>query len=132
MSTTVKRTLIPIKFDSAAEAAGLTEEERAQAVRQLAAEIPSDKTGLWAWKVKWDFVDESILSEQLRPFVEKKIVEYLGVQEQMLIEAVEEHVRKRGDPGELVELLEGVSSTTSHFLLTLTPCRLWTRRPKCW
>ena len=107
--TTAKRTLIPIKFDSKAEAMGLTEEERAQAVRQLAADIPSDKEGLWNWPVKWEHVDETVLWEQLKPFVEKKIVEYLGVQEQMLVEVVEEHVRKRAGPQGLVELLEGVS-----------------------
>lgn len=106
---TQKRALVPIKFDSAAEASGLTEEERAQAARQLAAEIPTEKEGLWKWDVKWEFVDESVLTEQLRPFVEKKIVEYLGVQEQMLVEVVEEHVRKHGPPQELVEQLEMVS-----------------------
>ena len=106
--TSTKRTLIPIKFDSAAEASGLTDEERAQAARQLAADIPSEKDGLWKWPVKWDYVDESVLSEQLKPFVEKKIVEYLGVQEQMLVEVVEEHIRKRGTPQDLVEQLEGV------------------------
>ena len=108
-----KRTLIPIKFDSAAEASGLTDEERAQAARQLAADIPNEKAGLWAWPVKWEFVDEGVVVEQLKPFVEKKIVEYLGVQEQMLVEVVERHVRDRGGPGELVELLEGVSLACS-------------------
>jgi hypothetical protein len=108
--TSTKRTLIPIKFDTAAEAASMTEEERAQAARQLAADIPSEKEGLWKWPVKWEFVDETVLSEQLKPFVEKKIMEYLGVQEQMLVEVVEEHIRKRGGPGELVEQLEGVSN----------------------
>ncbi|KAH1514892.1 hypothetical protein KXX29_000719 [Aspergillus fumigatus] len=103
---TARRPLIPIKFDSATEAAGLSDEERAQAARQLAAEIPTDKEGLWKWDVKWEFVDESVLREQLKPFVEKKIVEYLGVQEQMLVDVVEEHVRKHGHPQELVEQLE--------------------------
>lgn len=112
-----KRTLIPIKFDSAADAMGLTEEERTQAVRQLAADIPSDKDGLWRWPIKWEFVDETILSEQLRPFVEKKIVEYLGVQEQMLVEVVEEWIRKRGEPQGLVGELEGVSLFSTHSLL---------------
>lgn len=107
--TTSKRTLVPIKFDSSAEASALTEEERQQAARQLAAEIPADKDGLWTWDVKWEFVDESVLVDQLRPFVEKKIVEYLGVQEQMLVEVVEEHIRSRGKPQDLVEQLEGVS-----------------------
>ena len=109
--SSAKRTLIPIKFDSAADAMGLSEEERAQAVRQLAADIPSDKEGLWNWPVKWDFVDETVLSEQLKPFVEKKIVEYLGVQEQMLVEVAEDHIRKRGAPQALVEELEGVRNS---------------------
>lgn len=106
---TTRRQLIPIKFDSAAEAAGLSDEERAQAARQLAGEIPTDKDGLWKWEIKWEFVDEAVISDQIKPFVEKKIVEYLGVQEQMLVDVVEEHVRKHGSPQELVEQLEMVS-----------------------
>ena len=112
--SSTKRTLIPIKFDSAADAMGLTEEERAQAVRQLAADIPSDKDGLWKWPVKWEFVDETVLGDQLKPFVEKKIVEYLGVQEQMLVEVVEDHIRKRGEPQALVRELEEVSLQSLH------------------
>lgn len=106
---TAKRTLVPIKFESAAEASGLSDEERAQIARQLAAEIPSDKEGLWNWDVKWEFVDEAVLADQLKPFVEKKIMEYLGVQEEMLVDVVEEHIRRHGKPQELVEQLAEVS-----------------------
>ena len=131
-----KRTLIPIQFENAAEASRLTEEERAQAARQLAADIPSDKDGLWKWSVKWEFVDETVLGEQLKPFVEKKIVEYLGVQEQMLVEVVEDHIRKKGSPQDLVEQLEGVSACNYGLfsaLSMLTICsRLWMKRLRCW
>ncbi|KAI9821194.1 MAG: hypothetical protein M1827_003928 [Pycnora praestabilis] len=120
-STTTKRTLIPIKFDSAAEASGLSDEERAQAARQLAADIPSDKEGLWKWPVKWDFVDDTVLGEQLKPFVEKKIMEYLGVQEQMLVDVVEEHIRKRGQPQDLVEQLDGALDEEAEVLVK----KLW-------
>ncbi|KAL8801721.1 MAG: hypothetical protein Q9182_004260 [Xanthomendoza sp. 2 TL-2023] len=119
--TSAKRTLIPIKFDSAADAMGLSDEERAQAARQLAADIPSDKEGLWKWPIKWEFVDETVIGEQLRPFVEKKIMEYLGVQEQMLVEAVEGHVRKRGGPQELVNELEGALDEEAEALVK----KLW-------
>ena len=113
-----KRTLIPIEYD---DVKGLTEEERTQAVRQLAADIPSDKDGLWGWSVKWEFLDDGVITGQIRPFVEKKIVEYLGVQEQMLVEVVEDHIRKRGKPQDLVGELEGVS------LLSLRVGRIWYR-----
>lgn len=116
-----KRTLIPIKFDPSAPVAQMTDEERDQAVRQLAAEIPTDKDGLWAWDVKWEFVDDSVIVEKLRPFVEKKIVEYLGVQEQLLVEVVEEHVRQRGKPQELVEQLEGALDEEAEVLVK----KLW-------
>lgn len=115
--STTKRQLVPIKFDPASEAAdaaaagagaGLSEEEREQAVRALAQEIPSEKSGLWQWDVKWDYLDEAVIREKLRPFVEKKLVEYLGVQEQLLIEVVEEHLRKHNKPSELVEELAEV------------------------
>jgi len=119
---TSKRTLIPIKFDPSTSSAGaLTDEERDQAVRQLAAEIPTEKEGLWKWEVKWEFVDEAVIVEKLRPFVEKKIVEYLGVQEQLLVEVVEEHVRTRGGPQELVEQLEGALDEEAEVLVK----KLW-------
>ncbi|KAI0888747.1 uncharacterized protein GGS22DRAFT_152272 [Annulohypoxylon maeteangense] len=101
---TSRRQLIPIQFEPAA-AAAMSDEERDQAVRALAQEIPNEKEGLWEWDVKWDYLDEGVIREKLRPFVEKKLVEYLGVQEQLLIEVVEEHLRKHAKPGELVEEL---------------------------
>ncbi|GAP82719.2 putative RNA-binding protein rbm25 [Rosellinia necatrix] len=105
---TTRRQLIPIKFEPTM-AAAMSDEERDQAVRALAQEIPNEKDGLWGWDVKWDYLDEGVIREKLRPFVEKKLVEYLGVQEQLLIEVVEEHLRKHGKPEELVvELAEAL------------------------
>ncbi|KAG6055391.1 hypothetical protein E4U17_003006 [Claviceps sp. LM77 group G4] len=102
-----KRQLIPIQMEPISGAAAMTEEEISQAVRALAQEIPSEKEGLWNWEVKWDYMDDSIVREKLRPFVEKKVVDYLGVQEEMLVEAVEEHLRKHGTAPALVDELEG-------------------------
>lgn len=104
-----KRQLIPIQFEPTSASASMTDEEISQAIRALAQEIPSDKEGLWSWEVKWDYMDDGVVKEKLRPFVEKKIVEYLGVQEEMLVEAVEEHLRGHGTAAALVEELEGVS-----------------------
>jgi hypothetical protein len=103
-----KRQLVPIQFEPSSASAGMTDEEIQQAIRALAQEIPSEKEGLWNWQVKWEFMDESIVRDKLRPFVEKKIVEYLGVQEEMLVEAVEDHLRNHGTAAALAEELEGV------------------------
>lgn len=104
-----KRQLIPIQMEPISGAAAMTEEEITQAVRALAQEIPSEKEGLWSWEVKWDYMDDAVIRDKLRPFVEKKVVDYLGVQEEMLVEAVEEHLRKHGTAAALADELEGVS-----------------------
>ncbi|RKF57894.1 U1 snRNP-associated protein usp107 [Golovinomyces cichoracearum] len=117
-----KRTLVPIKFDQATSSSvSLTDEERDQAVRQLAAQIPTEKKGLWAWDVKWDMMDDTVIVDKLRPFVEKKIMEYLGVQEQLLVEVVEAHIRSRGKPQDLVEQLEGALDEEAEVLVK----KLW-------
>ncbi|RMD39451.1 hypothetical protein DV735_g5678, partial [Chaetothyriales sp. CBS 134920] len=101
-----KRTLVPIQFDKN-DTATMTEEERRDAAKQLAGEIPSDLASLSAWPVKWDHIDESIITERLRPFIEKKIVEYLGVQEDMLVDVVVSALQARKGAGAIKEELEG-------------------------
>ncbi|KAK6496526.1 hypothetical protein TWF481_002540 [Arthrobotrys musiformis] len=98
-----RRVLIPIQYEDNATA---DDESREELVKALAQEIPSDKNGLWNWKVNWEFVDDAMIKEKLQPFVEKKIVEYLGVQEQELITFVLEHIKKRGSATDLVKELE--------------------------
>ncbi|OAA76593.1 Splicing factor PWI [Akanthomyces lecanii RCEF 1005] len=108
-----RRQLIPIEYDASttgrgsAADSGLTDEEISQAVRALAQEIPSDKEGLWRWAVQWEYMDDGVIADKLKPFVERKIVEYLGVREEMLVDTVEEHLRKHGTAAALAEELEG-------------------------
>lgn len=102
-----KRVLIPIQYDPAADK-GMDEETRERAVRDLAKEIPTDREGLFKWPVAWEFVDEQMVEEKLHPFVEKKIVEYLGVCEGELVRFVVEHIRKRAGAEDLVKELEMV------------------------
>ncbi|KAL9057234.1 MAG: hypothetical protein Q9162_002438 [Coniocarpon cinnabarinum] len=97
------RQLMPIAEDSTRNS-GLSAEERHRAARQLALEIPSDRRGLWAWNVKWDYVDVGVMS-QLRDFVERKIIEALGVMEERQVDLVEESVKKRVKPQDLVDKL---------------------------
>ena len=110
-STQDRRKLIPIpasQLDSVkAQAQDMTDEERASAAQALATEIPTDKDALWAWDVSWKYLDSDIIEDRLRPFVEKKIVEYLGVQEQMVVDVVINALGEKQTPQNLVKELEG-------------------------
>jgi RNA-binding protein 25 len=103
-----KRTLIPINFDAAIRA-NLTEEEIAEAQRQLARDIPSDKDGLWKWPVSWSHLPEKNIDKDIRDWTANKALELTGLQDEDLVEAVVAHLRKRGGPQALVEDLEPVS-----------------------
>jgi RNA-binding protein 25 len=100
-----KRTLIPINFEAAASA-NLTQEEVEDAQRQLARDIPNDKAGLWTWPVSWTHLLDKHIENDIKVWTANKVLESLGVQEDMLVDAVVEHLKGRGSPQDLVENLE--------------------------
>jgi hypothetical protein len=103
--TTKKRTLIPINFDASIRA-NLTAEEIVEAQQQLAREIPSDKEGLWEWKVSWEHLLDRAIDNDIKNWAEKKILDVMGVQEDLLVDAIVDHLRAKGKPQALVENLE--------------------------
>ncbi|KAL5117127.1 hypothetical protein ACEQ8H_004952 [Pleosporales sp. CAS-2024a] len=102
-----KRTLIPINYDAAIRA-NLTEEEVADAQRQLARDIPNDKTGLWEWNVAWAHLPEKNIDKDIREWTANKALELTGLQDEDLVEAVVGHLRNRGSPQALMEDMEPV------------------------
>lgn len=100
-----KRTLIPINFDAAVRA-NLTQEEVEDAQRQLARDIPNDKEGLWKWPVSWQHLLDKHIEKDIKDWAANKVLEHLGLQEDMLVDAIVEHLRNHGSPEELVENLE--------------------------
>lgn len=100
-----KRTLIPINFDAAVRA-NLTQEEIEEAQRQLARDIPNDKEGLWKWPVSWEHLPEKNIDKDIKDWAANKVLELMGLQEDMLVDAIVEHLRNKGGPQALVENLE--------------------------
>jgi RNA-binding protein 25 len=107
---TKKRTLIPINFDAAVRA-NLTQEEVEDAQKQLARDIPADKDGLWKWPVSWEHLPDKNVDEDIKKWAANKVLDLLGVQEDMLVDTVVEHLRSHGGAQSLVENLEPVSGS---------------------
>lgn len=103
-----KRALIPINFDAAVRA-NLTQEEVEDAQRQLARDIPNDKEGLWKWPISWEHLPEKNIDKDIKEWAANKVLELMGLQEEMLVDAIVEHLKSRGSPQALVENLEVVS-----------------------
>lgn len=110
-----KRTLIPINFDAAVRA-NLTQEEIEEAQRQLARDIPNDTAGLWNWKISWEHLPEKNIDKDIKDWAANKVLEIMGLQEDMLVDAIVEHLKSRGGPEALVANLEVVSTLFAYVM----------------
>ncbi|TKA31352.1 hypothetical protein B0A50_02197 [Salinomyces thailandicus] len=84
----------------------LSDEEKAEARRALAAEIPTTTEELFAFPVQWRYLSKKVLDDQIKPFVEKKVLESLGVQEELLVDTVLNGLSEKKSAREVVEDLQ--------------------------
>ena len=101
-----RKPLRPADFKPLAAGEKMTDEERQQATRQLAASLPDSTDGLFTWPVKWEHMPDSAITARIRPYVQKKVMDALGVQEDLLVDVIESIIRRHGTPQELVKELE--------------------------
>lgn len=120
-----KRTLIPIQYDPSTRA-NLTQEEMEDAQRQLARDIPNSKEGLWKWPVSWEHLSVKYIDKDIKDWAANKILELMGLQEDMIVDSIVEHLKNRGGPEPLVENLEIVSC--SNLMLCLDSMLMLYRR----
>jgi len=100
-----KRKLIPLDYDDDKQAEpkpqgkAATAEEKRQKIKQLIESIPTGKDELYAFTLDWDIVDASLMDKRIKPWITKKIVEYIGEEEPSLTEFICQKVVARSSPG---------------------------------
>ncbi|GAA6003195.1 Snu71p [Rhodotorula paludigena] len=104
-----KRELIPLEYsDDEGEKPRLSRSEADRKAREIEGKVPTDKAGLWAWKVRWKRASEDMVKRKIAPYANKLIVEYLGDEEAELLNVVTEYLRDHKTPQDLVDELEAV------------------------
>jgi hypothetical protein len=98
---------------------GLTDQEKREAQRDLAAEMPTSADAIFAYPIRWASVTPTIINDNLRPFIERKVVYYLGVQEELLVDTLLEGIKERRNPRELVKELEPALEDDAESLVTI-------------
>ncbi|KAI9617951.1 hypothetical protein KEM48_006889 [Puccinia striiformis f. sp. tritici PST-130] len=59
-------------------------------------------------EIKWEHLTDTIIDEKLKGFANKKIIDYLGIQEEELVVAIIDHIRAKKNAQGLVDELEPV------------------------
>lgn len=76
-------------------------------MRDLISKVPTDKDQAFAYPIDWKIVsDHQIIDKKLKPWVKKKVVEYLGAEEQGMIEFIMRKVSARTEPAKILDELE--------------------------
>ncbi|GFY67867.1 RNA-binding protein 25 [Trichonephila inaurata madagascariensis] len=89
-----KRKLIPIDDNhddgpkSPNSVLQMTIEEKRKHIKSLIEKIPTEKNELFAFNLDWAVVDKVLMEKRIRPWINKKIVEYIGEEEPTLVEFI--------------------------------------------
>ena len=84
-------------------AGGGNSEDKRRHIKSLIEKIPTDKAALFEYKVDWDMVDAQLMEKRIRPWVNKKITEYIGEPEPTLTEFICSKVLAGSSPDSVLE-----------------------------
>jgi RNA-binding protein 25 len=76
--------------------------------KQLIDTIPKTKEELFGYPVDWLIYDKHELHEKMRPWISKKITEFLGEEETTLVDFIVSNTRKHVPAASMLELLESI------------------------
>ena len=78
-------------------------DEKRKHIKSLIEKIPTDKTDLFSYNIDWDLVDNQLMEKRIRPWVSKKIAEYIGEPEPSLTDFICSKVLAGSEPKAILE-----------------------------
>ncbi|KAI6189623.1 hypothetical protein M3Y97_00028700 [Aphelenchoides bicaudatus] len=116
----IKKKIKPFEITAQDRIESLTAEERKQMVKELIDAIPTSKAAVFDYQLSWDFVDTEMLEQKIKPWLEKKIRDYIGDDEPSLIEFICERINNRSEPSKLLnDLAMILDNEAENFTLKL-------------
>ncbi|XP_019953118.2 RNA-binding protein 25b [Paralichthys olivaceus] len=108
-----KRKLVPLDYDDdkslGVDGAGLSSikgannEEKRKHIKSLIEKIPTAKPELFSYPLDWSMVDTTLMDRRVRPWINKKIIEYIGEEEATLVDFVCSKVMAHSMPQSILD-----------------------------
>ncbi|KAI3467514.1 hypothetical protein Pfo_024177 [Paulownia fortunei] len=76
--------------------------------KQLIDTIPKTKDDLFSYEINWVIYDQNALHERMRPWISKKITDFLGEEEVTLVDYIVSSTQEHVDAGEMLERLQTI------------------------
>ncbi|XP_046400942.1 RNA-binding protein 25-like isoform X1 [Ischnura elegans] len=105
LGTAKKRKLVPLDYgddkkkkEEKKEDVAKSQEEKRKHIKTLIEKIPTEKEALFAFQLDWAAVDNQLMERRIRPWIHKKIIEYIGEPEPTLVDFICSKVLARSAP----------------------------------
>ncbi|XP_077117957.1 RNA-binding protein 25 isoform X3 [Ranitomeya variabilis] len=101
-----KRKLVPLDYgddDKSAAKNNVNTEEKRKHIKSLIEKIPTAKPELFAYPLDWSIVDTTLMERRIRPWINKKIIEYIGEEEATLVDFVCSKVMAHSSPQSILD-----------------------------
>lgn len=82
---------------------GMNSDERKRAVKKLVESIPADRDELFAYPIDWSQLDQSLMEKRIKPWINKKIIEYIGEEEDSLNDFICSKIKQQTKAEKLLE-----------------------------
>ncbi|KAL0888978.1 hypothetical protein Bca101_012961 [Brassica carinata] len=76
--------------------------------KQLIDTIPKTKEELFSYEINWAMYDKHLLHERMRPWISKKIMEFLGEEEATLVDFIVSNTQQHVKASQMLELLQSI------------------------
>uniref|UniRef100_A0A3Q0SPH7 RNA binding motif protein 25 n=1 Tax=Amphilophus citrinellus TaxID=61819 RepID=A0A3Q0SPH7_AMPCI len=105
-----KRKLVPLDYGDDDKSLGLdgaeisgakgsiNTEEKRKHIKSLIEKIPTARPELFSYPLDWAMVDSTLMDRRIRPWINKKIIEYIGEEEPTLVDFVCSKVMAHSTP----------------------------------
>lgn len=68
--------------------AARNQEEKRRHIKSIIDKIPTAKSDLFNYKLDWNEIDNGLIEKKIRPWINKKIIEYIGEPEPTLVDFI--------------------------------------------
>jgi hypothetical protein len=101
--TTVIKTEAVMVASAVSTTPTLSAEERKKAVKKLVESIPTDRDELFNFTVDWSQMDVPLMEKRIKPWINRKIIEYIGEEEATLNDFLCTKIQEKTRPDKILD-----------------------------
>lgn len=89
------------------------QEEKRRHIKSIIDKIPTEKNDLFNYNLDWNEIDSTLMDKKIRPWINKKIIEYIGEPEPTLVDFICSKVMAGSSPQGILDDVQMVCFTFS-------------------